>query len=807
MSAFIGNVISNLQQAAETARQARELRARSKTDDGRRIYRIACVGHANAGKTTFWTVIEGATRELSDQFNLQTGDNTTAAYLKRQREVMQQGALWSPGAEDRPGERPGVYEPGYPEQTDLVANLLFMARQPGKPECPILVQDYPGESVAVEDATGGSAEIAEFLKSADGVLFLVDSVVTRLSRAAIDQQLAAFRSLLRQIEDRRGRIVKPVGLVFTKADNLPGFRPGNPVALLQPSDLRHRDDPFSKFLEQLLRGGAFAQDAAWRDRVGKTMNRVQSFADVLLKKCASPQFFFVSAVGDRRRRPIELSGDLEASIAVSFVGTSPTGSVALGKNRVGLETPVAWMVNELAVQSVVNRTRQIRNQVLKAAAVWTVLVSLPFMTYLGCTTRGIERDVRASVVPAPRLLRDAHAFERDWLARFWGLFDKSGYMATVREVQARVAYQVRDEAQRNLESILVRAGGDPAMGGVGPASDCNRWVAALKDCARALPDTSSDVKYRDAARQIDCLMRFYGRLQQAFQMPTTDGRRAEISALAQPANGFQYCTTEGIRTAIANLVSNVLHANIEPATLSLVGGMPAPITAIVGGGTPPYQLAWKGPMGTGPFAGDSSITASRPGAYTVRVTDAAGAQTEATCTVGGALVSLKERYNQVLAKYGALALPQARLNSALIGELQALSTEAPSDPASQQALQRITSFLQKARPFVDGGRVTLMITSLTPPARLKLKPDSPALFADDDQVTIADWRIGQLVTFYFVESGVKRVATLRIPDLVGSHQQTLTVPGLKTAAGVPVTLQYEIVEPGLDDLPPLDPIP
>jgi hypothetical protein len=807
MSAFIGNFISNLQQAAESAKQARELRARSKTEDGRRIYRIACLGHANAGKTTFWTVIEGATRDLSDQFNLQTGDKATKAYLNRQLEVMQRGTLWSPGEEDRPGERPGIYEPGYPEQTDIVANLLFMARQPGKPECPILVQDYPGGSVAVEDVTGGSAEIAEFLKTADGVLFFVDSVVTRLSRAAIDQQLAAFRSLLRNLEDRQGRIAKPVGLVLTKADNLPGFRPGNPVALLQPSDLRRRGDPFSKFLEQLLRGGAYAQDAAWRDRVGKTMNRVQSFADVLLKKCASPQFFFVSAVGDKRRRPIEHSGDVEASILASFVGTTQTGSVALGKNRVGLEAPVAWMVNELAVQSVINRARQIRNHVWKAAAVWAVIVSLPFMTYLGCTTSRIEKDVRASVVPAPRLLHHVHAFERDWLARFWGLFDRSGYMATARAVQARVAFQVRDEAQRNLESILVRAGGDPSMGGVGLASDCNRWVAALKDCARALPDTSSEAKYLDDARKIDCLIRFYVRLQQAFQVATTDGRRAEISALGQPASGFQYCTTAGIQTAIGNLVSNVLHANIEPATLSLAGGMPAPITAIVGGGTPPYQLAWTGPAGTGPFAGDSSITAGRPGAYTVRVTDAAGAQAEATCTVGGALLSLKERYNAVLARYGPLVLPQDRLKPALIAELQTLAGETAQEPASQEAARRIAAFLQKARPFVEGVNVKISITSVSAPARLKLTPSSPDQYADGDVVTIPGWKIGRLVTVYFVKKDVPQVFKLQIGDLLGSQSQLLPVRGLPARAGGDVTLTYEVVEPSMDEIPSLDPLP
>ena len=808
MSAFLGNIISNLQQAADTARQAREARARSKTDDGRRIYRIACLGHANSGKTTFWTTLEGATREISDQFNLQTGDNTTAAYLMRQREAMQQGVLWSPGAGEKTGESPGVYEPGYPAQTDLVADLLFMARQPGRPEFPLLVQDYPGDSVAVEDLGGESASVVEFLKSADGVLFFVDGIVTRLSRSAIDRQLAAFRSLLRRIEDRRGQIAKPVGVVFTKSDTLPGFRRGNPVVLLQPSDLRRRHEPFSKFLEQLLRSGPFAEDPAWRDRVSKTMSRVQSFADMLLKKCASPQFFFVSAVGDKRRRPIEVSGDLDASIVVSRVGASLTGSVVLGKNQVGLQAPVAWMVNELAVKSVVNRARGIRNRVLTAAAVWAVIVSLPFMCYLGCTTSRIDKDLRAPVVPARRLLHDVHAFEEDYFARFWGQFDRAGYMATASEARSRVAYRVQDEAHLALLSVLVQAASDSNVGGVVPAESCRRWALALEECSDALRDTSEGVRYRQAILQIRCQIQFYRRLGTAFSMPSPGARRAAIAALGQPNSGLQLCTPADIRKAIENLLNSVLNAIITPETLPLQGGTPASITATVGGGTPPYVLSWLGPPGTGPFAGEPSIMATTPGTYTLHVTDAAGAQTEATCIVTGSIVPLKDRYNAVLKGYGPLALPEARLNPALIADLQALqSGEMLADAPSQETARRIATFLQRSRPFLEGVSLRLSITSLSTPAKLKLVPGPGEMYTEGDEFQVPKWKIGQLVTLYFVEQGVDRVAQLRIADLLGSQLKPLAVPGLKARGGGEVTLQYEIVEPRLDDIPPLEPMP
>src|SRR5207247_1131570 len=83
---------------------------------------------------------------------------------------MQRGALWTPGPNEKVGESAGVYEPGYPAQTDLVANLLFTTRQPGKAEVPIAVQDYPGGSIAVEDVAGSRATVVEFLRSAQRIV-------------------------------------------------------------------------------------------------------------------------------------------------------------------------------------------------------------------------------------------------------------------------------------------------------------------------------------------------------------------------------------------------------------------------------------------------------------------------------------------------------------------------------------------------------------------------------------------------------------------------------------------------------------
>ena len=49
------------------------------------------------------------------------------------------------------GKYPKV-EPGYPAETDALQEMLFLAREPGGKEYPVLVLDYPGRTIAVQDA-------------------------------------------------------------------------------------------------------------------------------------------------------------------------------------------------------------------------------------------------------------------------------------------------------------------------------------------------------------------------------------------------------------------------------------------------------------------------------------------------------------------------------------------------------------------------------------------------------------------------------------------------------------------------------
>ena len=559
MFGFIAKLFATLRQSADVARQAKGLKR--KTADGRPVFRIACLGHAHSGKTTYWTVLHEATRTQPDAFNLQSGDNPTAAYLIRQREAMQEGAFWIP----QPGEKPGPYEPGYPRETDQVVELQFSAREGADKDTAILVQDYPGRAIAVEDADGRSLEVHEFVKGADAALFFVDAVATRTSPQALMEQLLAFNALLKHLEDRKGHILKPVGLLITKADQLDEFRPANPTALLGAEDQRRRGDVYSRFVAQLLRGEEFVRDAAWRSRVEKTLTRLGSFADALLTKCRSTQIFFVSAVGDRRRRPIE-PGDAQASLA-----GSTAAQFVVGRNQSGMAEPVRWLVRELSVMQQVYKARRIRNQALGWAAAWVVLVSLPFLGYLGCAVGRMERDFRATPLPSVRVLKDVHQFESNLFARMWTRISP-GHMPTAQRVRLIVARRAVDGARLSLINTLSHNQATGESADMDAAAECARLASFLDSCAKELPDTTAD--YKDAALQARCLKLVCDQAGKDFALAGAGDRQKAFADLVS-LQGAGPCMSNEVRDAAYKLA-----LGIKPAPGAASGAPPAPAASI-----------------------------------------------------------------------------------------------------------------------------------------------------------------------------------------------------------------------------------
>lgn len=740
--------MSNAQQAADTAKQAKQMGKNArKTQDGRRIYKIACLGHARSGKTTYWSVFHEASRGRMDEFNIQTGDNTTAAYLVRQREAMQAGAFYIPA----PGEKPADYEPGYPPESDLLVNLLFMARAGGGREIPIMVQDYPGRAISIEDTDGRSQEVVEFLKAADGVLFFVDSYSTRESPHRLTEQLLGFNSLLKHLEDRHGRINHPVGLVLTKADMLDEYRPANPAELISDADQRRRGEVYSRFLAQLLKGNAYAQDSAWKARVEKTLTRLRSFADALLKKTQATQFFVVSAVGDKRRRPIEPAAASDSIANTSMAASSSSLAFVVGRHETGMEEPLRWMIHQLLVKNQVRKADRLRNGALAAAAIYSLALTLPFLMYLGCAVPRLEGDLRKEPLPALQILKDTRGFEENHLVKLWSFSTgHRDFLPSAQAIRSRVADRIVEEGRNALLGVLKH---NDARG-VNPdpvASEfCSRWAFYLETCTQELRDSTAE--YRDSRAKMFCLRKVFIQAGTNFKLASTNDRRDAFINLTRLA-GTQLCMEDTVKLAAQGLADGITKDDrIAPAP------MPSPEGGGGGGG-----------------AGGPTI---------------------------------KDAYNTAVAQFGPGSPPESRVSLKLIADLEGvLAIRHAHDAVSVDVETRINRYLAAVEKFKNGTPLRLRVTQLSSPARLKLpEVTGEREYLPDDEISIARWKLNTKVRFVFYAN--LNTAPLVLDDLVGKQNQPLQV-NLPAKAGGNVVFQFEVSSPPVTDetVPPLTKIP
>jgi hypothetical protein len=437
-----------------------------------------------------------------------------------------------------------------------------------------------------------------------------------------------------------------------------------------------------------------------------------------------------------------------------------------------------------------------------------VVVSLPFLGYLGCATRRIETDLKADVIPARRLLRDVHGFEENYFARLWSVVDKAGFMATAKEVRNRVADRARGEAQRSVLEILRDERDGGTNGSARTVDRLNQWGAVLEESATELRDTTE--AYRPAALQIRSLGILCRRLAQALSIPGTEERRNQIAALPQKPE-VQMAMTDTVRNAIRELIPRFPQAEMRPPTLALAGGAPAPLTAVVTGGWPPYTYQWSGPEGTGPFAADSTILVKLPGTYSLRAADSRNQQVtvSAVVTVGveSTGTTLKDRYNQLIDAYGGLATPESRLSSKLISALGGMLPPGPPLVAgSQHAYHRISQFLKRVAPYSNDMTLKLKVNLLTEPVRVRF--GEPArIVVQGESFDVPHWRLGRRIRLEFISTlSPGTEVPLLLDDAIGKQSQPLQIPVLQGKGGGPVVFQYEVVDPPIDDttIPPLE---
>ena len=192
--------------------------------------RIGVYGHANAGKTVYFTVLNEECKIGKDLQISITDTGTASDILSNYR------ALWGVGTETGSGTVVDLRgEKKFPDPTPDGKLLLFNAIIDRSSKYSVCTYDYGGKAISLNSSGELAEKVADFTLSSDGVLFFFDPKVLG-AEMQTHAHAASFVSLLEKLAPLDKKLPIPVALVITKSDILPGFSGEDQSILVNPED-------------------------------------------------------------------------------------------------------------------------------------------------------------------------------------------------------------------------------------------------------------------------------------------------------------------------------------------------------------------------------------------------------------------------------------------------------------------------------------------------------------------------------------------------------------------------------------------
>jgi hypothetical protein len=311
----------------------------------RSIYRIGIFGHKNVGKTVFLTAVYAFSKDSSDLQLLAMGE--TQAYLEENFNLMK----------GRSGDR--VKEEGFesrrfPDTTSTRKKLSFSTQLGKTMNVPLEALDYSGENLYIDSADGIPQDLIDFFQLCDCVLFLVDPEATN-NEVELTRRVTSFTRLIEQISESRKRLDIPIGLVITKADELPGFKSGLQSTLVSSGTGYIKGLRFNDFINEVGKQPFLTDYPEWKNTVREVLSRFQLLFDPLVKNTLDYQVFFVSSTGGLPQETGEESG--------SAYKAPPKDFRPLGVNQ-----PIIWALRRISACR--------RAAIFTAISKWLVFSSL-----------------------------------------------------------------------------------------------------------------------------------------------------------------------------------------------------------------------------------------------------------------------------------------------------------------------------------------------------------------------------------------------------------------------------------------------
>ena len=322
--------------------------------------RIGLFGHANSGKTVYYTVLNEECK-ISRQLQLSVTDNATAGeFLKNYR------SIWGLGTTSDVGTVVDMHgDKKFPDPTQRDRILSFNAILDGSTNLPIVALDYPGASVSITDPGELKDKVTDFMDNCNGLMFLFDPKVLQ-AELQTQAHVASFVNMIERLAPLGSRLPIPVTLVVTKADLLDGYSGDDQVSLVREDEESLLSENFEVFLEKVLTSSRMTSNPAWAGSVRNVLVRLREFLKVVIGRTLDFQIFFVSATG---QTPAKIGTEVGRSVYQPPERISP----------IGVREPFNWLLRSIVRNRSVTRLRNIAKWVAAVSIIWTLLFSAPFL--------------------------------------------------------------------------------------------------------------------------------------------------------------------------------------------------------------------------------------------------------------------------------------------------------------------------------------------------------------------------------------------------------------------------------------------
>lgn len=322
--------------------------------------RIGVYGHANSGKTVYFTVLNEECKVSRDLQISVTDNPTSAEFLANRRAIWGLGSTATEGTVvDLPGEKK------FPGPTEEDRLLQFNAIVDRNQTLSVVTYDYPGKAVSITDNSPIRDKVADFMIGCDGLMFFFDPKSLN-SELQCQSHVASFVNTLERIAPLEGRLPIPVALVITKADILAGFAGEGQTVLIDPENENFLSEDYEVFLEKVLSSNKIASDSAWAGSVRSVLVRMREFLKVVVGRTLNFQIFFCSNTGER---PPKIGTDVGRSIYAPPTKIHP----------IGVREPFYWLLKSVIRNRRISRMRSITRVAVMVTLLWMVLYSLPFL--------------------------------------------------------------------------------------------------------------------------------------------------------------------------------------------------------------------------------------------------------------------------------------------------------------------------------------------------------------------------------------------------------------------------------------------